>query len=193
MVETNVAFESYRKVCFKTNKKGFDHSNDRFTSLIEIEDQFGFYDGIYYNPETYIGRLYSEETFDYTYIDSNLTEIDTVATNYLPNVLQSLEKEDFIFSNKVWRRDSNTQRSFFHNLLGYTIRNSEIDLFNNDEINASLWIVANSYDKQEDVERRMMLLLFLTHPVSKSIGGLSLETICHFFRKICEKKIALIN
>ena len=139
----------------KLIKKGFDHSNDRFTSLIEIEDQFGFYDGIYYNPETYIGRLYSEETFDYTYIDSNLTEIDTVATNYLPNVLQSLEKEDFIFSNKVWRRDSNTQRSFFHNLLGYTIRNSEIDLFNNDEINASLWIVAKSYDKQEDVERRM--------------------------------------
>lgn len=156
--------------------------------MIEIEDQFGFYDGIYYNPETYIGRLYSEETFDYTYIDSNLTEIDTVATNYLPNVLQSLEKEDFIFSNKVWRRDSNTQRSFFHNLLGYTIRNSEIDLFNNDEINASLWIVANSYDKQEDVERRMMLLLFLTHPVSKSIGGLSLETICHFFQKDLRKE-----
>lgn len=172
----------------KLIKKGFDHSNDRFTSLIEIEDQFGFYDGIYYNPETYIGRLYSEETFDYTYIDSNLTEIDTVATNYLPNVLQSLEKEDFIFSNKVWRRDSNTQRSFFHNLLGYTIRNSEIDLFNNDEINASLWIVANSYDKQEDVERRMMLLLFLTHPVSKSIGGLSLETICHFFQKDLRKE-----
>lgn len=41
---------------------------------------------------------------------------------------------------------------------------------------------------QEDVERRMMLLLFLTHPVSKSIGGLSLETICHFFQKDLRKE-----
>ena len=54
-------------------KNGFENNDDKYTSMIEIAEQFGFYDEIYYNPETYIGRLYSEETFDYTYIYINLT------------------------------------------------------------------------------------------------------------------------
>ena len=165
-------------------KNGFENNDDRYTSLIEIEEQFGFYDGIYYNPETYIGRLYSEDVFDYTYIESDLAEMDTVATNYLPNVLQALEKEGFIFPSRLERRDGRIQQAFTHTLLCYTITNSGIEaLNNNDKLSVSLWIVANGYDRQEDIERRIMLLSFLTHTVTEKIGGLNLENICRFFQK----------
>lgn len=170
-------------------KNGFENNDDKYTSMIEIAEQFGFYDEIYYNPETYIGRLYSEETFDYTYIDSNLTEMDTVSTNYLPNVLQAIEKEGLIFSNKIERRDTRIPQVFTHTLFCYTITDYGLELFNkNDKLSVSMWLVANGAGRQEDIERRIMLLSLLTHPAAEKIGGLSLDIICHFFQEGSQKE-----
>lgn len=165
-------------------KNGSKKSKDQYVSFIEIAEKIGFYDGVYYNPETYIGRLYSETNLDNTYIESNLTEKETITTNYLVNVTTALINAGLVTSNIIDKKDESKHNSFTHSLLSYTITNEGTKaLFNlSDVIQISLWLVVNSYDRQEDIDRRMMLLTLLSHPKTKHIRGLSIDNLCDFFQ-----------
>lgn len=156
-------------------RKGSETNDSNDISLIEIGENIGFYDGIYYNPVSYIGYMYT--------LDAQNEAVNLNA--YIMTVLNALENENLVASKKIFKNKySENGCSSSHFLTCYTITVDGFRELKKDRNKImSLLLLQNGESYEGDEERRSMIMTLLAFPEILELGGLTIPNICDFFKK----------